>query len=188
MDPPHLAPALCLLLLGPVAAAQPLFSDSFDAEPVPQPIQGVTTLSNWSVSGGVDLAPHTFPDQSLYARFYRVSGVPASLTSNAVFGPGVYSLSFRLAGGEVDDALLAVRTGEASFYFAAMRDQPFAARSTLFEITQPGGSALTLSLDAGEALRVDDIVVLPAPAPAAPALFALAALSFARRPARSLRQ
>lgn len=188
MDPPHLAPALCLLLLAHPALAQPLFSDSFDAEPVSLPVQGVTTLSNWSVSGAIDLAPHAYPDQSLYARFYRASGVPASLTSNAVFGPGVYSLSFRLAGGEIDDALLAVRTGEASFYFAAMRDQPFAARSTLFEITQPGGSSITLSLDAGEALRVDDIAVLPAPAPAAPALFALAAIACARRPARSLRQ
>lgn len=104
-----LAAAVGVLMSASAAQAAVIFSDNFDAE---APLSlNYTGFANWTVtSGSVDLiGPGFFDFYPGHGNYVDMDGstpglTPASqMTSNLVFGPGAYTLSFLLGGSQRGD-------------------------------------------------------------------------------------
>ncbi len=183
--------ALAMMLCGQ-ASASIVFSDDFNAYNSGTGVLNFTGFaSNWTVTAGtVDLIGNPgfwdFPPVSnghgLYIDMDGSTGVPGTLTSKSIaVSPGVYTLSYELAGSQrndVSNAVIAAVPGFTSNTVTLASTAAFTAFTNQFTVLAPTTINITF---AGQGpgdnigLLLDNVKLqmAPVPEPAAMAVWSL---------------
>ncbi|MEJ2430399.1 MAG: PEP-CTERM sorting domain-containing protein [Deltaproteobacteria bacterium] len=163
--------ALSLGLMPATGMASMVFQDNFDSENGGVGVTNYTGFANWTVTDGtVDLIGNGFfdflPGNGLYVDMDGSTGNAGIMTTEFVLDPGVYLLSFELAGNHrntsPEEVIVQVALGSLiNKTYSLNRDDPF----TLFDESFTVSSAMTVALSfegvGGDniGMLLDDVIV-----------------------------
>jgi hypothetical protein len=166
------------------AHAGVLLSDNFDSENGGAPQLNYYGFQNFTVTqGSVDLIGNGsfdfYPGHGLYVDLNGSTYQSGTLASNAVFGPGSYTLSFEIGNNpsNQDPNSMTVSLGSYSQTYTRTGDVPLQLVTATFTTTTGGSLTFGTPLSDSDNIGVviDNVRLATAPTPE-PSTFALAGL------------